>query len=142
MRRVIGWSILLVLILFGLLWPLVIKGGGESVPVDDPVVFSNYKADYRVNPDGNLDVVETVTAQFPSDRHGLFWLWPTSNKNDPYVRQVADVKSVTLDGAPAPYRMLWTEGKQFRVAKVGDPDEYLAFGTACLRDAVLHSRRP
>ena len=28
----------------------------------------------------------------------LFWLWPTSNKNDPYVRQVADVKSVTLDG--------------------------------------------
>ena len=128
MRRVFGWSILLVLILFGLLWPLVIKGGGESVPVDDPVVFSNYKADYRVNPDGNLDVVETVTAEFPSDRHGLFWLWPTSNKNDPYVRQVADVTSVTLDGAPAPYRMLWTDGKQFRVAKVGDPDEYLGFG--------------
>ena len=129
MRRVFGWSILLVLILFGLLWPLVIRGGGESVPVDDPVVFSNHKADYRVDPDGNLDVVETVTAEFPSGRHGLFWLWPTSNKNDPYVRQVADVKSVTLDGAPAPYRMLWTDGKQFRVAKVGDPDEYLGFGT-------------
>ena len=128
MRRMIGWSIPLMLIVFGLLWPLVFKGGGESPPVGDPVVFSNYKADYRVNADGDLDAVETITAEFPFDRHGLFWLWPTSNRNDPYVRQVPGITSVMLDGDPAPYRMLWTEGKRFRVAKVGDPDKYLSFG--------------
>ena len=34
-----------------------------------------------------------------------------------------------LDGEPAPYRMLWEDGKRFRVAKIGDPDSYLGFGT-------------
>ena len=76
MRRVIGWSIPLVLIVIGLLWPLVFKGGGDQeLPADDPVVFSNFKADYRVNADGSLDAVETITAEFPGGRHGLFRCW-------------------------------------------------------------------
>ena len=129
MRRVIGWSIPLVLIAIGLLWPLVFKGGHEELPADDPVVFSNFKADLRVSADGNLDAVETITAEFPSGRHGLFQWWDTSNQNHPYIRQVPDITSVKIDGAPAPYRMLWMDGKRFRVAKIGDPDEYLSYGT-------------
>ena len=75
MRRVIAWSIPLMLIAIGLLWPLVIKGGpANGLPADDPVVFSNFKADFVVNADGRLDAVETITAEFPSGRHGLFWL--------------------------------------------------------------------
>ena len=129
MRRLIGWSIPLVLIAIGLLWPLVFKGGHEALPADDPVVFSNFKADFRVNADGSLSAVETITAQFPSGRHGLFQYWDTSNQNHPYVRQVPDIASVKIDGVPAPYQMLWLDGTRFRVAKIGDPDEYLDFGT-------------
>ena len=73
--------------------------------------------------------METITAEFPSGRHGLFQYWDTSNQNHPYVRQVPDITSVMIDGAPAPYQMLWVDGKRFRVAKIGDPDEYLGFGT-------------
>ena len=100
MRRVIGWSIPLVLIAIGLLWPLVFKVGHEALPADDPVVFSNFKADFRVNADGSLSAVETITAEFPSGRHGLFQYWDTSNQNHPYVRQVPDIESVKIDGVP------------------------------------------
>ena len=130
MRRVIGWSIPLVLIMIGLLWPLVFKGGSDQeLPADDPVVFSNFKADYRVNADGSMEAVETITAEFPGGRHGLFQFWDTANPNSPYVRQVPDIQSVEIDGAAAPYQMLWEGGKRLRVAKIGNPDEYLSFGT-------------
>ena len=49
MGRVIRWLILLALITFGLLWPLVFSGGSAASDVADPVVFSNYKADFVVN---------------------------------------------------------------------------------------------
>ena len=130
MRRVIGWSIPLMLIMFGLLWPLVFKGGdNQALPADDPVTFSNFKADFRVNADGSMDAVETITADFPTGRHGLFQFWDTANPNDPYVRQVPEIQSVRIDGAAAPYQVLWQDGRRLRVAKIGDPDEYLGFGT-------------
>src|SRR5262249_37642975 len=42
---------------------------------------------------------------------------------------VPDITSVMLDGQPASYQMLWSDAKRFRVAKIGDPDKYLGFGT-------------
>ena len=63
MRRVFAWLIPLALIAIGLLWPLVFSGGSEASDVDDPVVFSNYQADYIVSEDGRLDAVETITAR-------------------------------------------------------------------------------
>ena len=129
MRRVIGWSIPLVLIAFGLLWPLVFTGGHDESPASDPVVFSNYKVDLVVSADGRLDAVETITAEFPGDRHGLFKFWPVDNQNVPRVRQIPDVTSIMLDGHSVPYQMLWEDGKRFRVAKIGDPEKYLSYGT-------------
>ena len=52
----------------------------------------------------------------------------TTQKNR-FARQIPDVTSVTVDGAPAPYRMLWEDGRRFRIAKIGDPDKTLSFGT-------------
>ena len=79
MRRVFAWSIPLLLIAIGLLWPLLTNSAsGEGLPADDPVVFSNFKADFVVNADGRVDAVETITAEFPGGRHGLFRWWPTA----------------------------------------------------------------
>src|ERR1700752_1135473 len=129
MWRVIRWLIPLALITFGLFLPGGFRGGPSASDVSDPVVFSNYKADFVVNRDGRLDAVETITAEFPSGRHGIFRYWDVANQNSPRVRQKPEITSVLLDGEPAPYQMLWEDGERFRVAKIGNPDQYLGYGT-------------
>ena len=129
MGRLFKWLIPLALITFGLLWPLVFRGGAEATDVADPVVFSNYKADFVVGRDGQLDAVETITAEFPGGRHGIFRWWDIANQNNERLRQRPEVTSILLDGEPVSYQMLWEGGERFRVAKIGDPDEYLAPGT-------------
>jgi hypothetical protein len=125
----IGWSISLVLIAIGLLWPLVFTGGSSGGPTNDPVTFSSYSVDLVVDADGNLDATETITAEFPPGRHGIFRHWDVANPNSPKVRQVPEVNSVVLDGRPASYQMLWEDHERYRVAKIGDPGRYLNQGT-------------
>ena len=127
--RIIKWSIPLALIASAVFWPLLITGSSSAGPADDPVTFSNYRAEYFVDRDGNLDATETVTAEFPSGRHGLFRYWDVTNQNSPHVRQPPEITSITLDGEPADYQLLWEDGERFRVAKIGDPDRYLGYGT-------------
>ncbi len=129
MGRVIRSLIVLALITFGLLWPLAFRGGATASGVDDPVVFTDYKANFVVNNQGRLDAVETITADFPEGRHGIFRYWDIANQNNPGVRQRPDIASILLDGQPAPYQMLWEDGERFRVAKIGDPNQYLPAGT-------------
>ena len=132
MGRLIRWLIPLLLIGFGLLWPVVFHGGagssGPSAP-DDPVVFSVYDVNVVVNDAGDMSAVETITAEFPGGRHGIFRYWDVTNQNNPRVRQKPEVTSVLLDGHPEPYQMLWEDGERFRVAKIGDPDTTLSYGT-------------
>ncbi len=92
MGRLLRLLIPLVLIAFGVLWPVLFSavagtGGGTDGPVDDPVVISDYTAHYTVSADGNLDAVETITGEFPADRHGIFRHWDVTNQNDPEIRQ-------------------------------------------------------
>ncbi|KUI17259.1 hypothetical protein AU193_02920, partial [Mycobacterium sp. GA-1285] len=128
MRRLFAWSITLLVLAFAVLWPVVFTGGSESAPADDPVVIADYDVDLVVDGDGRLDAVETITADFPSGRHGIFRYWDVTNPNSPRVRQVPEIESILLDGDPAPYQMLWEGGERFRVAKIGDPDSYLSYG--------------
>ena len=129
MRRFFLMLIPLALIVVGVLWPVVFRPSSEASDADDPVVFSNYDVDLIVSAGGRLDAVETITAEFPGGRHGLFKYWAVDNQNDPGLRQIPEVTSILLDGEPAPYQMLWEGGERFRVAKIGDPDEYLSYGT-------------
>ena len=129
MRRVFLALIPLALIAVGVLWPLVIRPGAEASDASDPVVFSNYDVDFIVSAGGRLDAVETITAEFPSGRHGLFKYWAVDNQNNPGVRQTPEVTSILLDGEWVPYQMLWEGAERFRVAKIGDPDQYLSAGT-------------
>ena len=129
MRRFFLMLIPLALIAVGVLWPVVIRPSSEASDVSDPVVFSNYKVDLIVSAGGRLDAVETITAEFPGGRHGLFKYWAVDNQNDSGVRQTPEVTSILLDGERVPYQMLWEGGERFLVAKIGDPDQYLSYGT-------------
>ena len=129
MRRAFGWLFLLGLVAVGLLWPLAFNGGSTAAPATDPVVITNYQADFTVAEDGTLDAVETITGEFPSGRHGIFRYWDVANQNSPRVRQKPEITSILLDGEAAPYQLLWEDGERFRVAKIGDPDSTLSAGT-------------
>ncbi|WP_131809896.1 DUF2207 domain-containing protein, partial [Mycolicibacterium elephantis] len=130
MRRLLLLLIPLVLITFGLLSPLVFDAvTQEAADISDPVVISEYRANFAVTADGRLDAAETITAEFPSGRHGLFRYWDVANPNVTGVRQRPQITSILLDGEPAKYQMLWENGTRFRVAKIGDPDAYLRPGT-------------
>ncbi|ORB19585.1 DUF2207 domain-containing protein, partial [Mycolicibacterium monacense] len=129
MRRLLAWSITLLLIAAGLLWPLLFDGGGSGGgTVDDPMVIRDYRADFVVADDGELTAVETITGEFPADRHGIFRYWDVVNPNSPRIRQRPVVESVTRDGAPEPYEMLWESGERFRVAKIGSAEVTLSPG--------------
>ena len=127
--RAIRWLITLALIAIAVLWPLVFTGSSSAGPVDDPVTFSEYRADFHVDGNGNLDATETITAEFPSGRHGLFRYWDIANPNSPRVRQKPEITSILMDGNPIDYQTLSESGGRFRVAKIGDPDRYLDWGT-------------
>ncbi|ORA34970.1 DUF2207 domain-containing protein, partial [Mycobacterium aquaticum] len=128
MRRVLAWSLALVLIVFGLLWPTFWPSGGGDTATDDPVFITDYAADLRVGADGRLTAVETITADFPGGRHGIFRYWDVANQNNPRLRQPPTITSVRLNGAPAHYELLDEDGGRFAVAKIGDPNRTLNSG--------------
>ncbi len=132
MRRVTGfWALALVavLTLAGLFWPLLDSGSGDEGPVDDPVTVSLYEADFDLAADGRLDVTETITADFPYDRHGIYRYWDVSDPSDPGVRHVPELTSITADGVAVPYETFWEQADRYFVAKIGDPDVFLAPGS-------------
>ncbi|MDT5340542.1 MAG: hypothetical protein QOD90_6047, partial [Mycobacterium sp.] len=129
MKRVFGWLILLALIAVGLFWPLLLESASGAGNAADPVVISDYQADFTVGADGTLNAVETIRGEFPSGRHGIFRYWDVANQNSPTVRQEPRITSILMDGEPAPYQLLWESGDRFRVAKIGSPDTTLSSGT-------------
>ena len=130
MGRLLRWLIPLLLVGFGLFWPVIFPGGtGSGAAPYDPVVITDYDVDIAVDTAGDMTAVETITTEFPGGRHGIFRYWDVANQNDPRVRQKPMVNSVLLDGERVPYQMLWEDGQRFRVAKIGDPDRTLSAGT-------------
>ena len=128
-RRILGWLLLAGLIALGVFWPMLFGSTSGSNPVADPVIISDYRADFTVAADGRLDAVETIRGEFPSDRHGIFRYWDVSNQNSPRVRQQPEITSILMDGEPVPYDLSWEAGHRFRVARIGDPDTTLIRGT-------------
>ena len=110
----------------GLLWPLL---GGlfptSSSPANDPVVITEYRAQFDIDADGSLTATEDITAAFPSGRHGIFRYWDVVDAADPGIRYIPTVTGITMDDRSAPYETFWESGDRFLVAKIGDPDRYL-----------------
>ncbi len=101
----------------------------SSSSVSDPVTITSYRADYDVAEDGTLKATETITADFPWGRHGIFRYWDLSDVGDNGVRYRPKDVSIRLDGDTVPVSRYWEQGRRFRVAKIGDPDRYLSAGS-------------
>ncbi|BBZ04755.1 hypothetical protein MCHIJ_41920 [Mycolicibacterium chitae] len=126
--RGLRWLTAAIVVALAVLWPLVFTGESTGAPASDPVTITDYRADYHVDADGNLDATETITARFPGDRHGIFRYWDVTNPNSPRVRQEPTITSIRMDDGEIPYELQWSGRDRFRVAKIGDPDRYLDYG--------------
>ncbi len=130
--RGVGGVALVVLVLMGVVvfLPLItyLAGSSESTG-PDPVTVSSYDADLTVSKDGTLSATETLETSFPFGRHGIFRFWDLSDPSDPHVRLKPYDIEVTLDGAEVPFELLWQNGTRYRVAKIGDPDDYVPPGS-------------
>ena len=108
--------------------PVLAGMTSSSSTIPDPVTITSYDARYAVDREGMLTATETIVADFPYGRHGIFRYWDLQDAGDRNVRLRPQDFSVTRDGAPEPYTMLWEQGRRFRVAKIGSADTFLSLG--------------
>jgi hypothetical protein len=110
--------------LFGLAVLAVIVGiGAISLPSSstdsESSTISNYVADFTVQADGDLEVVETLTVNFPVSRHGIFRFFDTRDPNDRYNRLMPEDIQVTRDGIPDGLELLKERRGRYINAKIG-----------------------
>lgn len=133
MKRLLAFIVLLIATAIGLCWPLGASwdSGSGSSSATDPVVITDYKADYVVGADGKLTATETLTTKFPlaPSKHGIFRYWDLNDPADAGVRYTPKLQSITLDGKTVPYTTLSESGGRFFVAKIGDPKTFVAPGS-------------
>jgi predicted membrane protein DUF2207 len=130
MKRLVWWVIGTAVVVLVLLIPAALYGfdDGEEAPYE-PTSISRYLADFDVAEDGDMDVVETITVDFPSsDRHGIFRFFDEADENDDHVRWVPRDISVTMDGEEVPVAIESQDGGRYTVARIGDADVYVDQG--------------
>ncbi|MGK2320373.1 DUF2207 domain-containing protein [Gordonia rhizosphera] len=128
MKRVLLSIAALVLTVIGLVLPMSLFPGSTETVGTDPVTITDYRATYDVSADGRMAATETITADFPYGRHGIFRFWDVTDATDSSIRYLPQDIHVALDNGRVPVEMSWQKGKRFRVAKIGDPDSYLTPG--------------
>ena len=109
---------------FGLFFLAVIVAiGGISVATpsgSESSSISDYTADFTVNADGDLEVVETLTVNFPISRHGIFRFFDTrDNPNGSHSRVIPEDVEVSRDGQSEPYTRESKGRGRYVVLKIG-----------------------
>ena len=129
MKRLVGTAVGLVVIAFLLCIPAFFYGNGEVTPNYEDTTITNYVADFDVAKNGDLDVTETLTIDFPGyGKHGIFRFWDLVDDNSPHARRTPEDISVTRDGSPEPFEMSNEDHGRFKVAKIGSADRTLDLG--------------
>lgn len=116
--------------ILGLVVLAVVVGiGGVSTPKSASGVetsrITDYLADFTVQADGDLRVLETLTVDFPIARHGIFRFFDTRDPNDPYNRFLPQDVSVTRDGQVEEYSRVKESRGRYLTLKIGRADTLL-----------------
>ncbi len=88
--------------------------------------FTSFHSDITVHKDASINVVETITADFATEHHGIFRTIPYSFKtlDGGYASIPITISAVTQDGQTAKYSVT-TDGTNV-TAKIGDPNETIS----------------
>jgi uncharacterized membrane protein YgcG len=127
--RLVGYTIGVAVIAALLSIPALFFGDGEPTANYEDTTISSYVADFIVRENGDLDVTETITVDFPVyGKHGIFRFWDRVDVNDDNARRDPDDISVTRDGRDEPFELSNEDNGRFRVAKIGSADVTLDTG--------------
>lgn len=139
-----AYAVVLVLVLVGgiALWVMKSGSSGDGSSVSDPVTVTHYDATFTVAADGTMRAVETIDADFPYGRHGIFRYWDETDPSDPSARYTTKVVSITRDGVPEPVEL--SRDGTVVIAKIGDAGVVLTPGVHryVLTYTVPHVLRP
>lgn len=116
-------------------------------PGTDETTITEYVADFDVAANGDLDVTETLTVNFPySGKHGIFRFFDAVDDSAPYARHVPTDLQVGRDGQGEQADLSTQDAGRFTVLRIGSPDVTLEPGlhTYVIRyhiDGVLQEGR-
>jgi Predicted membrane protein (DUF2207) len=128
-KRLVGTLIGLGVIAFLLCIPAFFYGSGTVSPNFEDTSITNYVADFDVANNGDMDVTETITVDFPAyGKHGIFRFWDIVDDNAPHARRTPEDIKVTRDGSAEPFELSWEDHHRQRVAKIGDANSTLDLG--------------
>ncbi len=128
-KRLVGTAIGLGVVAVLLCIPALFYGSGSVEPSYEDTTITNYVADFTVADDGDLEVTETLTVDFPVyGKHGIFRFWDKIDDNNPHARLVPEDIKVTRDGIAEPFELSDEDHGRFRVAKIGSASSTLDLG--------------
>jgi uncharacterized membrane protein YgcG len=127
----VGYAVGIAVIAGLLSIPALFFGDAEVTPVTEDTTITSYVADFDLDEQGDLDVTETLTVDFPVfNKHGIFRFWDRVDPNDPHARRDPEDIEITRDGNAEPFELSNDDHGRFRVAKIGsatvtlDPGEH------------------
>ena len=101
----------------------------EAEPgVYEPTSITSYVADFTVDEDGGMDVVETLTVDFPvTNLHGIFRFFDRLDPSAPDVRHWISDTEVTVDGDDVPVDRS-QQDLRYDVLRIGDAGAFVSTG--------------
>lgn len=102
---------------------------GASGADDEDTSITEYRADYTVDRDGDVHVVEVITVDVPVlGKHGIFRFLDRADPTAPSTRRTPYDVSVTRDGEAEPFEVLEEEHGRLTNLKIGSATETLGLG--------------
>ena len=93
----------------------------EDAETFEVATIRDYRADFRLDANGDLDVTERLRVYFPVARHGIFRFFDIVDPSAPYARRIPEDLHVLRDGRTEPWQESSRDGGRFRVIRIGDP---------------------
>lgn len=127
MKRAVGYLIGLAVLVLVIVAPAALYGGDDNgTSGSEDTTITSYVATFDVDDQGDMDVVEDLTVNFPfSGKHGIFRFFDRTFQDDAHVRWIPRDIEVTMDGGDVPVDVTTEQRGRYTVARIGDPDVYV-----------------
>ena len=110
-------------------YPAMRFDSSDVNPGTDETTITQYVADFDVASNGDLDVTETLSVDFPfSGKHGIFRFFDAVDDSAPNARRVPTDLQVGRDGEAEQADLSTEEAGRFTVLRIGDPNVTLEPG--------------
>jgi Predicted membrane protein (DUF2207) C-terminal domain/Predicted membrane protein (DUF2207) N-terminal domain len=121
MKRLVVTLLAFGVLALAIAFPVLTWGRSSAEVTYEPTSISYYLADFTLQENGDLRVIETITVEFPlyGDRHGIFRFWDRYDANAPLLRRAPLDVRVLRDGGYEPFEMESRERGRYDVAKIG-----------------------